>query len=366
MPVRNIHRKPFDDGTVAKLELYRDYLRAWLPTFIYTPSVKILQIFDFFAGPGHDIDGKLGSPLVASEEVRRALEHKKTGATPRIKLFFNDFDHAKATELRKILAADEHAASCVTTTVACQTFDEVFCDWTQRMTEAAVANLVFIDQNGVKHITREIFLRLVGLPRTDFLFFISSAIVNRFREQAEIRDRVPVTDADLDRMNGTNVHRILAESYRRWLPDQLKYFIAPFSIRKGPNVYGLVFGSAHPLGMEKFLQVTWKRGGDANFDIDEQGIDPTSPFLFEEMNRPKKIVEFENDLRQAVLSGKLRTHKEIYEYGLANGVLASHSRDILKRMVEREELPKQTFNVSYAAWAKPGLPKEIVLKGGRS
>jgi hypothetical protein len=33
-PIRNLHRRPFDQGTRDKLELCREYLREWLPVFI--------------------------------------------------------------------------------------------------------------------------------------------------------------------------------------------------------------------------------------------------------------------------------------------------------------------------------------------
>ena len=52
MPVRNLHQKPFDEGTRDKLELYREYLREWLPVLLSGSSVDILQIFDFFPGQG--------------------------------------------------------------------------------------------------------------------------------------------------------------------------------------------------------------------------------------------------------------------------------------------------------------------------
>jgi len=51
MPKRNLHGKPFDEGTKVKLDLYREYLREWLPVFINSPYVDTLQIFDFFADP---------------------------------------------------------------------------------------------------------------------------------------------------------------------------------------------------------------------------------------------------------------------------------------------------------------------------
>ena len=54
MQNRDIHKKAFDEGTQTKLELFRAYLREWLPVFIskgeiYWPNVNIL---DFFAGSG--------------------------------------------------------------------------------------------------------------------------------------------------------------------------------------------------------------------------------------------------------------------------------------------------------------------------
>ncbi len=31
---RDLHNKSFDEGTKAKLAIFRDYLREWLPVFI--------------------------------------------------------------------------------------------------------------------------------------------------------------------------------------------------------------------------------------------------------------------------------------------------------------------------------------------
>jgi len=120
-------------------------------------------------------------------------------------------------------------------------------------------------------------------------------------------------------MNGQNVHRILANAYPRWIPDEVDYFLGSFSIKKGANVYGLVFGSGHPRGIDKFLHVAWKHGGDANFDIDKDGIDPRQPSLFSELDKPTKISEFEKTLEREVLHGTLRTNK-IYTFLLCEMV----------------------------------------------
>jgi hypothetical protein len=52
MPVRNLHQKPFDEGTRDKLELYRKYFREWLPVVINNQYIDGIQLFDLFVGPG--------------------------------------------------------------------------------------------------------------------------------------------------------------------------------------------------------------------------------------------------------------------------------------------------------------------------
>jgi hypothetical protein len=71
LPIRNLHQKPFDEGTRDKLELYREYLREWLLVFINGTSVDILQILDFFAGPGSDVSAETMEvlPLHAMKSV---------------------------------------------------------------------------------------------------------------------------------------------------------------------------------------------------------------------------------------------------------------------------------------------------------
>ena len=356
MPVRNLHQKPFDEGTRDKLELYREYLREWLPVFINGSSVDILQIFDFFAGPGFDVDGNPGSPAVTCDEIRNATIQRGKQCSKNIKAYFNEKTASKFKNLSSYV--DEQRVSLPQAKFATlkNDFQSAFNHWEPYM-RGRVANLLFLDQNGVKQITKSVFQAIVQLPKTDFIFFISSATVNRFRTVQEIRDCVPVTDEDFSRMNGTNVHRIVADSYRRWIPYGVEYYLGPFSIRKGANVYGLVFGSGHPLGIDKFLKVAWKRGGDANFDIDKDGIDPSQRPLFPEYDKPNKISVFEKDLESAVLERKLTTNKDVYLFALQNGMLVAHARKALGLLVKDKKLPKQNLHVSYDAWKKPELER---------
>ena len=76
------------------------------------------------------------------------------------------------------------------------------------------------------------------------------------------------------------------------IPENKEYFLAPFSIKKDKNIYGLIFGSNHSFGIEKFLNISWKlneNSGDANYNIDEEEIAEGKLSLFPEDNKPKKL-----------------------------------------------------------------------------
>ena len=65
MPTPDFHKKPFDEGTLTKLQIFELYAREWLPVFLSPerPPRSEIHLFDFFAGPGTDTAGELGSPL---------------------------------------------------------------------------------------------------------------------------------------------------------------------------------------------------------------------------------------------------------------------------------------------------------------
>ena len=153
-------------------------------------------------------------------------------------------------------------------------------------------------------------------------------------------------------MTGNNVNRILSDAYQKWIPADKSYYLSNFSIKKGANVYGLIFGSGHPAGIEKFLRVAWEMGGDANFDIDRDNINKNQPALFEDFDKPSKITEFEHELEAKVLQKEIIENKQVYIFSLQRGVLSSHARNTLKNMCKTGKLPNQNFHISYEAWKK--------------
>ena len=69
MGSKNLHDKPFDEGTLKKLEIFELYTKEWLPTFIMSKAEGI-DIFDFFAGTGFDINNVPGSPIRILRQIK--------------------------------------------------------------------------------------------------------------------------------------------------------------------------------------------------------------------------------------------------------------------------------------------------------
>jgi len=350
MPRRDLHKKPYDEGTQDKLDLFHDYLQVWCRVFTNVTFVNTLQIFDFFAGPGCDTNGKLGSPGIICEEIRKVFDDGEIKQD--VCLFFNELNSEKFKELKIFLDKQKRLLPRVKFFEKQCNFHNAFKHWAPNM-QSGAANLLFLDQNGLDQINRSIFQSIVTMPKTDFIFFIASSMVNRFKNNPEIRKYVPITNDDVKVINGTNVHRLLANAYQRWIPKEMEYYLGSFSIKKGANVYGLIFGSGHLRGIDKFLRVAWKHGGDANFDIDNDHIDPMNPSLFEELDKRTKIKDFEIELEKEIFNRHLRTNKDIFIFASQNGMLASHARDALNVLVKNKKLPTQKFHISYEACKKP-------------
>ena len=190
----------------------------------------------------------------------------------------------------------------------------------------------------------------------------------RFTEQDGIYDVLKIPKQEIQNIKPQNIHRFVADKYREiaHLMVKSEYFLSSFSIKKNTNYYGLVFGSHHPLGMEKFLTVCWKQDemtGEANYDIDKDKINKNTPSLFEEYNKPKKVNVFEEDLEEKILSKVLRTEREIYVYALNNGFLGKHIKPIVQKLINQNKIEKESYAFTFATLSKKDrVIKQIKIK----
>ncbi len=175
-------------------------------------------------------------------------------------------------------------------------------------------SLVFLDQFGVKFVTKKIFTEIASKPQTDLLFFFASSHQRRFNEEFSNELHVPPETLY------TNAHRVVADNYRQWAPEN--YFVGHFSIKKGSNVYGLIFGSGHSLGMFKFLQIAWgvdENTGEANFSIE---ADHAQGSLFEGF-RKTKLELMEEELIAKITSREFISDGQVALHCITAGVLPS-------------------------------------------
>lgn len=179
---------------------------------------------------------------------------------------------------------------------------------------------------------------MTRLPRTDFIFFIASSFIRRFADHPHFRKHLSIPKGTISASRFNDTQRTVTDYYRSLLPADSEYFLGKFSIKKASNLYGLIFGSSHPRGIEKFLRVCWEMDperGEANFDIDQDDLDPHRPHLFPEMDEARKTTLFQRQLKKVVLGGEIRTDGGVYIHCLREGMLPKHGREVIKEL-ERE------------------------------
>lgn len=331
----NFFDEPFDDETLLKLEIYKDYLNEWLPVFLVPekPQTRKVNIFDFFSGAGTDSLGRKGSPLIALEAISTerylsSIASKKLEVT----FYFNDYDEGYISRLKESIAELNCNAS-LHIRISCLDFQDCYHSLRACMQDAA--NFVFLDQFGVECVTKEIFVELISSPMTDILFFISSSHFNRFYWHDTFKKVLDISKQELEENDFFHIHNLVVKKYRQFIPSNQQYFLAPFSIKKSSTINGLIFGSRHLLGIEKFLKVGWskdKKRGEANFDIDKEKLEIGENSLFPEYFVPKKIELFEQNLKEFVLKNRNINEKDVFVFTLQNGCLGSHAKLPLEKL----------------------------------
>lgn len=339
---KNHFNTPFDDGTKAKLEIFRNYLKEWLPVFISNYEKthwENIFIYDFFAGEGKDISGTLGSSLIILD-VLNEFEYLIAKTKVKINVIYNEKDEKTFKTLSNHIDKFNYNREKVNVTLHNKTFQELFKELYPKMiVQNNLPKLMILDQFGIKEITNDIFKKLISFKRTDFIFFISSSFVRRFNELPEFNNYLSITKENFEDTKPFHSHKVVFEYYKSMVDTN--YMLAPFSIKKGINIYGLIFGSNHTLGIEKFLKVGWKinpHTGDANYNIDEEKIIEGQPSLFEEDNTIKKLNLLDSFLRNYILLEKETSLYKVYLKTLEFGCQPKHCNEVLRKLEKENKI----------------------------
>jgi three-Cys-motif partner protein len=322
----DFHEKPFDEGTLTKLHIFELYARSWLPVFLAREVTKYssIHIYDFFAGPGTDSAGTPGSPLRLLKHIAE-MRTLPGWESVTVHAHFSDSNKSKIAELRSRIKELDTDTTGIELDIQVLTFEQAFERSKPVLANSKAAKLLLIDQFGVGHVTPEIFNQLIKSPTCDFLFFISSSTLNRFKEHPAIKQKIKRPD------DYYHVHRAATEYYRDFVPKGLTYYLAPFSIMKGANIYGIIFGSRHPRGMAKFLEVAWAEdqvNGEADFNIHRDNLAPGQALLF----GTTKVGAFEDELERRLRAGKIADEGDVIDLCFGHGVKPQHAQEVLKRL----------------------------------
>jgi three-Cys-motif partner protein len=340
MARKDLHEKPFDEGTTTKLEIFENYAQEWIPTFIMSGH-KELWIFDFFAGTGYDKNSVAGSPIRILKQIKRQagnIFQRKT----KINVCFNEFDKQKFDLLQKScnkFILDNSELSRININLIFRNLDFVDLFPKTLSTIKKFPSLLYLDQNGMKFLADKYIGDLEKTSTTDFLYFLSSSYFVRFGATDAFQTNMNI-DIKRARQNPYKyIHKSILEQLRERLPKNTKLSLYPFTIKKNANVYGIIFGATHPRAVDKFLKTAWDKNnvnGEANFDIDDD-IEKSKPMLFEEFKLPTKIDIFKQHIRQEILAGIIKTNKDAYDYTLKQGHISSHATEEVAAM-KKEKL----------------------------
>jgi three-Cys-motif partner protein len=359
---RDLHRKPFNEGTLLKLELFRKYIDAWLAVFVGSGRVtkQRIRIFDLFCGPGQDSNGQKGSPILILEALQR-LDAMIKQVGYQVDVYFNDADADKITELRETLTSAGLMAGPYKPHFSNKDFIQAFKELRPQMLDSA--NLLLLDQNGVRFFTAGIFHQIRTLPITDTLVFMSASYVLRFKDEPEINRYLEAEKIFVGKAPAYHqVHRAIVDYYRSLVPAPAQYLLAPFSIRSGSNIHGLIFGSQNLKGLQKFLETAWSLDplrGEADYDIDREDILEAEPSLFPGMDKPKKTKLFEQHLEKELLAGRLPDTGALYDFVLQQGFLIKHAMPVMRRLLKERRIHGNISHIEYSSLKKPELIRLI-------
>jgi len=196
---------------------------------------------------------------------------------------------------------------------------------------------ILLDQYGFKEVDNDVFTKLIKSPKTDFIFFISSSFIKRFSEHPYIKKYFEIKKISFDEAKPKECHKIVTEYFKSLIPSDLDYYLHSFSIKKNTNYYGLIFGTSHSFGMEKFLKVCWEKdklAGEANFDMFN---DFQLGSLFYTEENTNKIEAFKKLLEKEIIEQRIKDNIQGLKFTLKSGI---QTKVFVDKIVELKDTRK--------------------------
>lgn len=352
---------PIERHTLAKHEILRRYLGAWIPILLSNNS-KIIYI-DGFCGPGQYEDGEPGSPIIA---LREFLKHSARLTGKAAILHFIDERNDRIDHLEGYLAGFTIPPE-IQVTVRLGAFDESFrplLDGLEAGGFRIAPTFAFIDPFGFSGFPYELICRLLRHPQTEVLINLNVNQINRFLGTPDEKIRAYFVE-----LFGTENVLDIIEKHGDRIPalrllyqEQLKMcarFVRFFEMRDADNrhIYDLFFASNHPLGHTKIKEAFWK-------------IDPVSGFRFSDATDPRQQIMFQDDPAvqlmihlDNIFSCQTIDAVDVREYVLdETGFIDSHTTAALKHLEVNGQVEVEPIKKDGKRRKKGSYPAGVILK----
>ena len=310
-----------------KLNVYRRYLETYLSVMTYAKFNPIF-IVEPFAGCGKDINGNVGSAVIA-QKVARSEAFK-----PNIYLLFNDINKIYCENLQKCLDTKDPYLK-ITNEDANKTINDALNQATPYSHQ-----LFFIDPFGYTQIHGNTYNRLFGAERTDILIFIPVYHIYRFLRKEIDDEQLKPIEAFLT-MFGINENSVkgvrnwqeFAEHIRQGIKKvaNTEYVYKKEIKHETQNSgYCLFFLTKHIYGAEKFLEVL-------------DGIEKKTPNLFQ------NIVDDQDDkLIRAIISTPQLTNQGAYQLGIKLGYYKTRITRVLRQLEDDGKIAVKEISKRHA------------------
>jgi three-Cys-motif partner protein len=278
--------------TLAKHQLLRRYLNAWLPIMARN-EVKYgmgkLLLIDGFAGPGRYEDGEPGSPLIMLDALFSHADRDNI-LKAKFSFLFIENDNARVEHLREEVAGVETHRN-VNIDIIEGSFDDVMEPALDAIPKShrLIPAFAFIDPFGYagKHV--ELSSRILAYSRCEVLIYVPLPNIARFIDQDSIAGALTNLYGDESWRearaadSGREAEMMLHDIFLTKLGERAKY-VRSFEMdgRGGWSGYHLFFGSQHKMGLLKMKDAMWR-------------IDPASGSRFADATDPNQMVIFSGE-----------------------------------------------------------------------
>lgn len=347
MANKNFHNSKFDKGTQSKLEVFKEYFKESFPVFLFSPFFDEIFIYDFFAGQGVNAEGEYGTAFNILNEIMPYCNDIRR-SKKKVYLILNDKKESgilKSNVLDFLSTCKSNCAGeCVFSEdknliVKSEDFESYFPRiYPAMLSRKKAAKILFLDPFKFV-IDSELFTKLISIPSADFICFMPSFFLRRFPHEPAFNKYIDTSKIDFELSKPAHCHRVIADYFKTLVPADKEYFMGCFSIKKDAGYNGLLFGSNHTFGAEKFQKVCWKIDeitGEADYNIDRELIYDNQGVLFDDVKIPLKIKQFYSNFEKKICSGEIKTDVEAYKFALENRCLVRHAADKLKQMMKDE------------------------------